>query len=87
MTTSVDIPDELYRKAKVYAAENGLKLKDVIARGLEALISSQSNPDYKRESIKIPEAVYERCAGPVVYPVSSEELDRLMWEKNDSSNS
>lgn len=35
MRTTVDIPDDLLRRAKIRAAERGIKLKDVFAAGLE----------------------------------------------------
>ena len=34
MKTTFDIPDELYRRAKVEAALRGRKLKDLVAEGL-----------------------------------------------------
>ena len=43
MRTTIDLPDELLRRAKATAALQGLKLKDLIAafveRGLEAYVS------------------------------------------------
>ncbi len=34
MKTAVDVPDELYRRAKVEAALRGRKLKDLVEEGL-----------------------------------------------------
>lgn len=39
MRTTVDIPDDLLRRAKVRAAERGIKLKDVFTAGLEKELS------------------------------------------------
>lgn len=35
MRTTVDIPDDLLRRAKIYAATKGVSLKEVVASGLE----------------------------------------------------
>lgn len=40
MRTTVDIPDELLRRAKIRAAEQGINLKDVFAAGLEKELAS-----------------------------------------------
>ena len=32
MRTTIDLPDDLFRRVKVKAAEDGLRLKDLIAR-------------------------------------------------------
>ncbi len=36
MRTTIDLPDELFRDLKVRAARDGLKLKDLVARFVEA---------------------------------------------------
>ncbi|BCX89245.1 hypothetical protein MIN45_P1617 [Methylomarinovum tepidoasis] len=38
MKTTVELPDELYRRAKVEAALRGRKLKDLIAEGLRRVL-------------------------------------------------
>lgn len=35
MRTTFDLPDDLMRKAKAYAASQGLKLKDFVAESIE----------------------------------------------------
>lgn len=44
MRTTVDIPDELFRRAKSEAALQGRKLKDLIVQGL-ALVVNGSDKD------------------------------------------
>lgn len=39
MKTTVDIDDELLRKAKVRAAEHGLTLRELVERGLERVLA------------------------------------------------
>ena len=38
MKTTVEIPDRLFRKAKAYAAQNGMPLREVIERGVSMLV-------------------------------------------------
>jgi len=40
MKTTVELPDDLYRKAKAEAALRGRKLKDLIAEGLRRVIEN-----------------------------------------------
>ena len=40
MKTTFDIPDELYRRAKVEAALRGRKLKDLVEEGLRSVIDT-----------------------------------------------
>jgi hypothetical protein len=41
MRTTVEIPDELYRKAKVQAAYRGIRLRDLIEEGLRRVLTSE----------------------------------------------
>ena len=45
MRTTVDIPDELFRRAKVEAASRGRKLKDLVADGLRLLLAAPAGSD------------------------------------------
>jgi hypothetical protein len=38
MRTTVDLPDELFRRAKAEAALRGRKLKDLVAEGLRLVL-------------------------------------------------
>lgn len=40
MKTTIELPDELYRKAKATAALNGRKLKDLIEEGLRRVVET-----------------------------------------------
>jgi len=42
MRTTVDLPDDLFRRAKVEAALRGRKLKDLIEEGLRAVVDERS---------------------------------------------
>ena len=40
MKTTVELPDELYRRAKVEAAARGRRLKDLVEEGLELVLEA-----------------------------------------------
>jgi hypothetical protein len=44
MRTSVDIPDEIMKKAKIKAVEEGISLKDLIIRSLKKELELESDP-------------------------------------------
>jgi hypothetical protein len=44
MRTTVDIPDELFRRAKSQAALRGRKLKDLVEEGLRLVLEEQKAP-------------------------------------------
>jgi hypothetical protein len=44
MRTTVDIPDELFRRAKSEAALRGRKLKDLVEEGLRVVLEKEKTP-------------------------------------------
>jgi hypothetical protein len=44
MRTSVDIPDEIMKKAKIKAVEEGISLKDLIIRSIKKELSLKDKP-------------------------------------------
>ena len=56
MRTTVDLPDELYRRAKAEAALRGRNLKDLVEEGLRRVLRA---PD--------PETSAQRPTGPSVH--------------------
>ena len=47
MRTTVDLPDELYRRAKAEAALRGRKLKDLVEEGLRRVLEAPE-PETRR---------------------------------------
>jgi len=48
MKTTIELPDELYRKAKASAALNGRKLKDLVEEGLRLVLEAPRKGRRKR---------------------------------------
>jgi len=48
MKTTIELPDELYRRAKAAAALRGCKLKDLVEEGLRLALEAPQNVRPKR---------------------------------------
>ena len=48
MRTTIEIPDDLFRKAKAQAALEGVRLRDVIERGLRLVLAEPAPPTSRR---------------------------------------
>ena len=48
MRTTIDIPDELYRRIKIIAAERGKTLRDMVLEGLEVVRHGKQSTPRKR---------------------------------------
>ena len=49
MKTTVEVPDELYRRAKAEAALRGLKMRDLVEEGLRLVV--ETRPKTRRPSL------------------------------------
>ena len=47
MKTTVEIPDELFRQAKARAALEGIKLKDLMVRGLQLALETPNTTGHR----------------------------------------
>ena len=63
MRTTVDIPDELFRRAKSEAALRGRKLKDLVEEGLRLVVEKESPPEIAKKKPPVkprPGSLHER---------------------------
>ena len=51
MRTTVDIPDELFRRAKSEAALHGRKLKDLVEEGLRLVLEKEKPPAAAKKAL------------------------------------
>ena len=51
MRTTIDLPDELFRRAKSVAALRGTKFKDFVAASIEREIESPAESQQKRRTL------------------------------------
>lgn len=61
MKTTVEVPDDLYRRAKAMAALRGRKLKDLVEEGLRLVLEA---PEKKRRQRSLAQAM-KRARGVV----------------------
>ena len=56
MKTTVEVPDELFRRAKSEAALRGKKFKDLVEEGLRRVLDSPEAPDSRAKQPEPPTA-------------------------------
>jgi hypothetical protein len=72
MRTTIELPDALFRRAKIAAVERGLTLKALISEGLQRVLEeSSARPDTTRLP-KLPKG------GRKSYDLSNEEIESLL---------
>jgi hypothetical protein len=79
MRTSLDLPDELMRRAKIAAVERGTSLRDLIGQALTRELDSPANPPTARRRGSFP--VF-RSASPGNLALTNAEIGRLELEKD-----
>lgn len=81
MRTTIDLPDELFRRAKSRAALDGMRLKDLIARfveqGLRQDVQASAAPLRRRRS-ELP--VTRSATGRMLPDLTSAEIHRILEE-------
>ena len=67
MKTTLEIPDDLFREAQAKAAIEGIRLKDLVTRGLEREVRGESRTRAKRRRLKFP-ILKSRSSKPLDIP-------------------
>lgn len=53
MKTTIEVPDELYRKAKALAAIRGRKIKDLVEEGLRLVVEAPQQRQGQRSLLQL----------------------------------
>lgn len=78
MKTTVEIPDELFRQAKAKAALEGIRLRDLVVRGLRLVVEQQS------ESTQLHRANFPLIHSPdPTQMVTDDDVARALAEEDD----
>ena len=78
MRTQIQLPDELYQRAKAFAAEREMSLAEVTRRGLETFLARFPEPGTARRGWKFP-VVH---SGGIKVPL--ERLKEFAWDDEES---
>ena len=81
MRTTVELPDDLLRRAKAVAALRGIKLKDLITSCLEKGLSSPENEPQKSGKGRLPKEI-RKATGSKIPALSNAELEKLLIQDN-----
>ena len=76
---TVDLPPDVVQRLKMRAAEEGLKLKDLIAEACRAFLAQHRKPK-KRKADKSPFPIIKGGHPPKrVDELSPERIDEILW--------
>lgn len=79
MRTTLDLPDETFRKLKAEAALRGFKLKELVAQFIERGLAADSNqPAPSRERPPLPVAIQRDPNAPPAPALANAELYALL---------
>jgi hypothetical protein len=77
MKTTLEIPDDLYRQAKVHAALENRRMKDLVSEGLR-LVLGLSTKSLSRQSKRMTKAPVTIRRGNVIPVLSNDEMAKLL---------
>ncbi len=82
MKTTLDIPDELYRQAKIQAAHENRKMKDFVSEGLRMAlgVTKKTRPRHLRRMTKAPVIIRR---GNVISALSNEAMAELLESSSE----
>lgn len=79
MRTTIDLPDELYRRAKAEAAFRGRKFKELVEEGLQRLLSPA--PPEQKPAPSLHDLMQDCCGivsqAPADYASNPEYMDQF----------
>lgn len=80
MKTTLEIPDELYRQAKIRAASENRKMKDLVSEGLRLVLESSGKGAKGRRMAKAPVTIRK---GNEIPALSNDEMARLLEQSGE----
>jgi len=79
MRTTIDISDELMKKAKIHAVKEGITLKELFTRLLEKEVGELSEKAHKARKIK--EMAEQLRTGDKKLDAEIESMTEKMWKR------
>jgi hypothetical protein len=84
MRTTIDLPDLLFREMKIRAAQQGVKLKELAAKYIEAGLCEQpaALSTAPRPRAPLPAAIPRDPGKPLVPAISNRELHAILEQED-----
>lgn len=76
MKTTIDLPEDVFLKAKILAAERRMTFKDVVIQGLKLVTEALPEDEEKKRKVEIKRLLREMQAGNTesMVPLKREEI-------------
>jgi hypothetical protein len=87
MKTTVEIPDELFRRAKAKAALEGIPLRDLMVHGLQLALHERSTQQSRERRAQFPLIRSKPGAEPLTAEQVTAELETMADEESAHSAS
>jgi hypothetical protein len=85
MRTTLDLPDPLFREVKTRAVEQGVTLKDLLARYIQAGMNAPVSEASRVPRAHVPLPYFRKTEGPAIPARSNAELFAIL-EGEDIAN-
>jgi hypothetical protein len=82
MRTTIDLPDNLFREAKVRAAQDGVKLKDLITRYVEAGLRLPRPINGSRVSGRSEFPVFQKRIGEPLPRLTNVDIEEMLVQED-----
>ncbi len=84
MRTTIDLPDDLFRRAKATATIRGLKFKDLMAKFVEQGLNSATEETVHYGQHR-PIPVVVRTGGLVIPAMTNQDIDQMLLQQDMES--
>ncbi len=82
MRTTLDIPDPLFRELKTQAAQQSIKMKELIRQYIEAGIYGQKSLSKASSRSRSPLPVFRPATGKKIAPLTNREIQNIMDQED-----
>jgi len=86
MRTTIDLPEELLRRAKATAALRGMKMKDLIADFVRSGLSPQTNQDDAQTGMHAPIPVTIPATGRKIPVLTNAQIFEILDQEDDETH-
>lgn len=85
MRTTIDLPDSLFREAKMRAVQNGVNFKDLVAQYIAAGLRGRNSSVDPMPLEEVPLPVFRSFGGPAIPARSNAELFEILERESADS--